>query len=70
MRFFLVYNFRPGKYNEIRTEACIDQCLFTAEYCHEASNVNRRALDCPNDDADVVRVRRPTWERGAMAVAT
>jgi len=38
-----------------------------AEYCHAVTNVNRPALDCPNNDADIVRVRQPTWERGAMA---
>jgi hypothetical protein len=65
--FFLPHNFSPGRYTEIRTEARVDQCLFTAEHCHEATNVNRRALDCPNEDTDVVRVRQPTWERGAMA---
>ena len=26
-----------------------------AEYCHAATNVNRPALDCPNNDADIVR---------------
>jgi hypothetical protein len=43
--------------------ADINVCLC----CHAATNVNRRALVCPNDDADVVRVRQPTWEREGMA---
>jgi hypothetical protein len=37
------------------------------EYRHVATNVQRPTLDCLNDGADVVRVRHPTWERGAMA---